>query len=229
VPTADARAPTLGAVNSSRARTAHLVVAVVTGGALLLQLVLVVQGGAVLVEEDPPGLGARLGRFVLYFTVQCNALVALSAATLALDPHRDGPGWRALRLAALVGITITAVVHFVLLRPLLDLDGLDLLADALLHRVVPVLAVGTWLVWGPRPRIDGRAIGLALLWPIAWLALTFVVRGLTGWVPYPFLDPDEDGWGAVAVACVGITVLFLAVCAGAHALDRRMRAAPTAG
>ena len=48
-----------------------------------------------------------------------------------------------LRLAALVGITITAVVHFVLLRPLLDLDGLDLLADALLHRVVPVLAVMT--------------------------------------------------------------------------------------
>ena len=212
----------------SRARIAHLVVAVVTGGALLLQLVLVIQGSEVLVEEDPPGMGARLGRFVLYFTVQCNALVAWSSATLARDPSRDGPGWRALRLAAVVGITITAVVHFVLLRPLLDLDGLDLLADALLHRVVPVLAVAAWLIWGPRPRIDGRAIGLALLWPVAWLVLIFVVRALTGWGPYPFLDPDEDGWGAVVVACVGITVLFLVVCAGAHALDRKMRPAPVA-
>jgi hypothetical protein len=215
-------------VSSSRARIAHLVVAVVAGGALLLQLVLVVQGSAVLVEEDPPGMGARLGRFVLYFTVQSNALVALSAATLARDPSRDGPGWRALRLAAVVGITITGVVHFVLLRPLLDLDGLDLLADTLLHRIVPVLAVATWLFCGPRPRIDGRAIGLALLWPFAWLTLTFVVRGLTGWVPYPFLDPDEDGWGAVVVACVGIAVLFLVACSGAHALDRRMRPAPAA-
>ncbi len=213
-------------MNSSRARTAHLVVAVVTFAALLLQLVLIIQGGRVLDETDAPGLGTRLGRFVLYFTVQCNALVALSAATLARDPSRDGPGWRALRLASLVGITITAVVHFVLLRPLLELDGLDLLADALLHRVVPVLAVGAWLVWGPRPRIDGRAVGLALLWPVAWLALAFVVRGLSGWVPYPFLDPDEDGWDTVAVVCVGITVLFLVVSAGAHALDRRMPAAP---
>jgi hypothetical protein len=210
-------------VSSSRARIAHLVVAVVAGGALLLQLGLIIQGSAVLVDEDPPGTGARLGRFVLYFTVQSNALVALSAATLARDPSRDGPGWRGLRLAAVVGITITAVVHFVLLRPLLELDGLDLLADTLLHKIVPVLAVGAWLIWGPRPRIDGRAIGLALLWPFAWLALTFVVRGLTGWVPYPFLDPDEDGWGAVVVACVGITVLFLAVSAAAHALDRKMR------
>ena len=160
-------------MSSSRARTAHLVVAVVAGGALLLQLVLIIQGSAVLVEEDPPALGARLGRFVLYFTVQSNALVALSAVTLARDPGRDGPGWRALRLAAVVGITITAVVHFVLLRPLLELDGLDLLADTLLHKIVPVLAVAAWLLWGPRPRIDGRAIGLALLWPFAWLALTF--------------------------------------------------------
>ncbi len=213
-------------MHSSRARNAHLVVAVVTFVALLLQLVLIIQGGRVLDETDAPGLGTRLGRFVVYFTVQSNALVALSAATLARDPNRDGPGWRVLRLASLVGITITAVVHFVLLRPLLDLDGLDLLADSLLHRVVPVLAVGAWLVWGPRPRIDGRAIGLALFWPIAWLAVAFAVRGLTGWVPYPFLDPDEEGWGAVAVVCVAITVLFLVVSAGARAVDRRMRAAP---
>ena len=213
-------------MSSSRARIAHLVVAIVAGGALLLQLVLVIQGSAVLVEEDPPGLGARLGRFVLYFTVQSNALVALSAATLARDPSRDGPGWRALRLAAVVGITITAVVHFVLLRPLLELDGLDQLADTLLHKIVPVLAVVAWLVWGPRPRVDLRSIGLALVWPVSWLALIFVVRALTGWVPYPFLDADEEGWSAVVAACVGITVLFLVVCAAAHALDRRMRPAP---
>lgn len=206
-----------------------MVVAAVASAALLLQLVLVIEGGAVLVEEDPPGLGARLGRFVLYFTIQCNALVALSAATLARDPSRDGAGWRVLRLASLVGITITAVVHFVLLRPLLDLDGLDLLADALLHRVVPVLAVVAWLVWGPRPRIDRRSIGMALVWPVSWLSVIFVVRALTGWVPYPFLDPAEDGWGAVVVACVGITVLFLVACAGAQALDRRMGRAPAAG
>lgn len=145
---------------------------------------------------------------------------------LASDPVRDGRTWRAVRLAAVLGISITAVVHFVLLRPLLDLDGLDALADTLLHKVVPVLAVVAWVGWGPRPRIDRRTILLALIWPVAWLAFTLVVRQVTGWVPYPFLDADEDGWGAVAVSCLAVTALFVVAALGATALDRRMPAAP---
>ncbi len=46
-----------------------------------------------------------------------------------------------MRLAGLVGITVTGLVHFVLLRPLIDLSGWDWAADKLLHMVVPVLAV----------------------------------------------------------------------------------------
>ena len=113
-----------------------------------------------------------------------------------------------------------------LLRPLLDLNGLDALADTLLHKVVPVLAVVAWVGWGPRPRIDRRTIMVALVWPVAWLAFTLVVHQATGWVPYPFLDADENGWGAVAVSCLAVTVLFVVAALGASALDRRMRPAP---
>jgi len=202
------------------------VVGLVACAAVVLQLVLVAQGGTVLDEVEPPGLAARLGRFVCYFTIQSNVLVAVTSLVLARDPARDGRTWRAVRLAAILGITITAVVHFVLLRPLLDLDGLDALADTLLHKVVPVLAVAAWVGWGPRPRIDRRTILSALIWPVAWLALTLVVRQATGWVPYPFLDADENGWGAVAVSCIAVTALFVVAALGASALDRRMRPAP---
>ncbi|MBC7639003.1 MAG: Pr6Pr family membrane protein [Rhodoferax sp.] len=107
----------------------------------MLQLVLVVRGGQVLDEVTPPALGMRLARFVAYFTIQSNVLVAITALTLAHDPARDGRAWRVLRLAAVVGIAVTGLVHFVLLRPLLDLDGADWAADKLLHMVVPVLAL----------------------------------------------------------------------------------------
>lgn len=207
-----------------RGRVAHLVVGAVASFAVLFQLALVVGGGAVLDETDPPTTAEALGRFVLYFTIQSNVLVAVTSLQLARDPRRDGRGWRVARTAAVVGITITGVVHFVLLRPLLDLDGADAVADVLLHQVVPVLAVLAWLVLGPRPRTGLREVGLALLWPVGWLAVILVVRSLTGWVPYPFLDPAEQGgWGGVAVACLGVTLLFALVSGAAYGVDRTVR------
>ena len=101
------------------ARVWHGLTAVVAIGALVLQLVLVIQGGRVLDDASQPALPVRLGRLVSYFTIQSNLLVAVTAAQLARDPIRDGPAWRVVRLAAVAGIFVTGVVHFVLLRPLL--------------------------------------------------------------------------------------------------------------
>ena len=92
--------------------------------------------------------------------------------------------------------------------------------------VVPVLAVVGWLVAGPRPRAPWRDALLALGWPVAWLAWTLVVGGLTGWYPYPFLDVGQEGAGAVAVTCLGVTALFLALVAVVVGLDRRLAPVP---
>jgi hypothetical protein len=213
-------------MSAARARPVHLGVAVVAWSALVLQLVLVVTGAAILVEDDPPGLAARTYRFFAYFTIQSNLLVALTSTVLARDPREDRPGWRAARLAGLVGITVTGLVHFLLLRPLLDLEGASWLADKLLHVAVPVLALAAWAWVGPRPRVGLRETAYALAWPVAWLAWTLAVGQLDGWVPYPFLDPAEDGWAAVAVACTAITALFVVLAALVHWLDRRLPPAP---
>lgn len=210
----------------SRARAVHLVVAVVAASALVLQTVLVVTGASVLAETEVPPLATRLGRLVSYFTVQSNLLVAVTAVQLARDPARDGRWWRAVRVAALVGITVTGLVHFVLLRPLLDLHGANRVADTLLHLVVPVLALAAWLVAGPRPRAPWRDALVALVWPVAWLVWTLAMGALTGWYPYPFLDVGARGAGAVAATCLGVTALFVLLVAAVTALDRRMPPVP---
>ena len=134
----------------------------------------------------------------------------------------------------MAGIIVTGVVHFVLLRPLLDLNGADWAADKLLHMAVPALAVVGWALFGPRPRIEGRDIGWALVWPVAWLVWTLVVGGLTGWYPYPFLDHHEEhGVPGVVVSIVAITAFFLVVLWLARLVDqrihpRRRRGTPTA-
>ncbi len=71
-------------------------------------------------------------------------LVISGASVLARNPTRDGTGWRVVRVAAIAGITVTGVVHF------------------LLHLVAPVLAVAGWARFGPRPRIGWRMVTWAL-------------------------------------------------------------------
>lgn len=210
----------------SRARYWHGLTAVVALVALLLQLGLVVSGAAVLVDTDPPGLMARIYRYAAYFTIQSNVLVCAVSIALARNPLRNGFWFRLVRLAALVGITVTGLVHFALLRPLLDIDGLALVCDRLLHLVVPVLALLTWLACGPRPRVDRSRAAWVLVWPLAWLAWTLAVGAATGWVPYPFLDAGEEGWGGVAVMSVGITVLFVALIFSFAWADRRLPPQP---
>ena len=213
-------------MTSSRARAVHTVTAAVAIGALVLQTVLVVTGDSVLAETQVPPLMTRLGRLVSYFTIQSNLLVAVTAVQLARDPFRDGRWWRPVRAAALVGITVTGLVHFALLRPLLDLHGASWAADKLLHMVVPLAAVVAWVVAGPRPRAPWRQAVPALAWPVAWLAWTLAVGAVSGWYPYPFLDVGAEGAGAVAATCAGVTVLFLALLAALSRLDRGMSPVP---
>ena len=194
--------------------------------ALVTQTILAMQGARVLVEANPPNLLERMIRLVGYFTIQANILVAATSFTLLRDPERDGRVWRVVRVAAVVGIAITGVVHWFFLRPLLDLTGWSYLCDKLLHVVVPLLAVVGWLLFGPRPRVTLGAWLLALIWPAAWLAYTLVRGAVTGFYPYPFLNVQALGAASVTVASLGITAMFVVVSLLLWLGDRRLPPGP---
>jgi len=204
----------------------HGLTAVVAAFALVAQVVLTVTGSATLVEVDPPGLAERLFHLVSYFTILSNLLVLVTTLAAARDPHVDGPVWRVLRLDGVVAITITGVVHWFLLRPLSDLAGWSYAVDKLLHVVVPLLTVVGWVAFGPRRRVTGRVVLLALIYPFAWLFYTLGVGAVSGWYPYPFLDVGESGPAAVAVAALGIALFLFALSALVWWLDRVLGPAP---
>ncbi len=189
---------------------------------MLFQLTLVINGSATLLPEEDPSLAVRLARFVSYFTILSNILVAATTWPLVRDPSYDGKVWRVLRLDAVVGIVVTGVVHWFLLRPLLDLEGADWLADKLLHLVVPVLALAGWLLLGPRRRATWGDLLPALVLPVLWLAFTLVRGGITGWYPYPFLDVGELGYAPVLLSCGGVAALLAGLAAAAISLDPRL-------
>ncbi|MDN5789819.1 MAG: Pr6Pr family membrane protein [Micrococcales bacterium] len=205
------------------ARPWHIVTFVVVLAALTLQLWLVIDGRAILVDGSAPGVMERVRRFFSYFTIQSNLLVAATTFTLARDPAHDGRLWRVARLASVVGIAVTGVVHWFLLRPLLDLSGGPLLADKLLHVAVPLLTVVGWLVFGPRGRATRADVWWALVWPVLWLLATLTLGPLAGWYPYPFLDAAVLGLGTVLLTCLGVAVLFVGLSLLAVTLDHRLR------
>lgn len=209
---------------TSAARPWHLVTLAVATFALLFQFWLIAKGDGVMLDENNiPSLGEQIRRFFFFFTIQSNLAVAWGAWMLVRNLEVNTRLFRAVRLASILGITVTGAVHWFFLRPLLHLHGSDYLADKLLHVVVPLVAVLGWLVFGPRRRADRGEVLPALAWPVLWLVVTLAVAPLfDDYYPYPFLNVKTHGWGTVLVNSVVIALFFFALCFVALWLDRRL-------
>lgn len=205
-------------------RVWHLAIVLVCLAALAAQLALVISGANVLAGAVRPSTAIRLVRFFSYFTIQSNLLAMGTSALLAARPERDGPTWRVARVAALVGITVTFVVYFVALRPLARHGGVPWFTNVAFHYVVPLLTIGGWLLFGPRPRIDRASLVRHLAWPVAYLVWVLAFGAATGWYPYPFFNAARVGYPQALLAALVITLVLLAVGWTYHTLDRRLAA-----
>jgi hypothetical protein len=216
------------------ARGWHGVIAVLACVAIVMQIVVAVHVSGVPHEVTTgvlrgSSLAGRIIRVLSFFTIQSNLLSAIVSAQLAVRPDRDGPAWRALRLAALVGITVTGIVYATVLAAIHQPSGTtETVLNLIVHYIVPVMMVAGWLLFGPRPRAGLRAVAWSLLFPVLWLAYTLVRGAIWKWYPYPFLDVTTHGYPRVVVNAVLVTVV-LGVVSGLFALgDRWLPAAPPA-
>jgi hypothetical protein len=196
----------------------------VIAASIIIQLVLVIQGHGVLVtaENLVSPTPERVLRFFSYFTVQSNLLAAGTALTLIANPNRDGRTWRMLRVAALVGMTVTLIVYTIALRPIVHLSGIAKLTDIGFHYVAPVMTVGGWLLFGPWPRIDPESLVRHLAWPVSYLIYVLVLGAISGWYPYPFLDVSRLGYPRALLNASIVTALLLIVGAVFRTLDTRL-------
>lgn len=187
-------------------------------GGFGIELVVALTGGAGLA----PTHAERIVRMFSYFTIQSNLLIGGVSLALALDPRRDGPLFRVLRLDALLCITVTGIVYNTVLRGLVELTGAGMVSNVMLHVLAPVFAVVTWLLVGPRPRVSARTVWWSVAYPIAWLVYTFVRGAATGWYPYPFLDVNVLGYAGAVTNSAIVAVVFLVLAWGVRWADGRL-------
>jgi hypothetical protein len=175
------------------ARAWHGLTFVIALASIVTELVMVANGYDPLLATDVPPASTRVIRFLSYFTIESNLLVAATAAMLAAAPAGDGTLFRVLRLDALLGITVTLVTYAVVLAPQHDPHGLNAWTNAGLHYVVPAMAIVGWLLFGPRPRIDDRTLLLALIWPgSTWRTRWRTARRATGTRTRSSTQPTSD-------------------------------------
>jgi hypothetical protein len=162
-----------------------------------------------------------------FFTIQSNILIGLTSAQLAIRPDRDGALWRVVRVAGLVGITVTGIVYSTVLARIHEPSGWEQTStNAVFHYAVPIGAVLGWLLFGPRPRIERSTVLWSLGWPLLWFGYTLVHGEITGWYPYPFVSVAEHGYGRVLLNALAVTAVLGAVAAGFAVGDRKLRPAP---
>jgi hypothetical protein len=161
-----------------------------------------------------------------YFTIQSNILAAIAAGMLLWRPDRRGRVFAVLRLDALLCIAVTGIVYHAVLAGLQELTPSGALANLMLHTVVPVGTVVAWLVVGPRPRLSPAVVGWSLVYPLGWIAYTFVRGAIVDWYPYPFLDVSEIGLQSALVRTGVVAVVFLVLAFLVLGLEKILPPAP---
>jgi hypothetical protein len=152
--------------------------------------------------------------FFTFFTVLSNLFamaVFLEGGRRQLSGAAPVPDlWRG---AAVVYMTVTYLVFAVLLRDLQEeLQTHVDWVDSVLHRVMPIAVMADWLIEPPHAPVNfRRALVPWLAFPLAWTVFTLIRGAIDGRYPYPFLDPANGGYGVVALYCVAIFLLFVAV------------------
>ncbi|MGV3712961.1 Pr6Pr family membrane protein [Pseudolysinimonas sp.] len=192
----------------------HLAVAALLLFTYVFQIVDLVVGGSFVADE-----------YFVYFTND-TTMIAIVVLTLTgvsmLRRERDGVWLTAAALAVVPYALVTGIVYNLTLRGMPSEVYLGMpWANEVLHVAMPLVLALDWFVLRladrGRPALPWRGILVALIFPIVWVTVTYVRGALTGWYPYPFLEPAAGpavigGYvGGIAVFVVVVTALGILV------------------
>jgi hypothetical protein len=188
---------------------------------LLLQFPLTLANARSLGMTSPGGILT----YFSFFTILTNFLIAIQASVAACLPSSNlgrfllRPGVTA---ASTVYIAFVGGGYSLLLRHIWDPEGLQKIADVLLHDVVPLIFVLCWLVYLPKARLAWKALLPWLSYPLAYLIFILLRGSLTQRYPYYFIDVTKLGYPRVLFHSALLLCGFLALSSIVLAISRRL-------
>lgn len=147
-------------------------------------------------EAQGLGTAAALWRFLGFFTILTNGAVALVATAMALRPTAWIAGPRS-RLVTASAILLVGLVYSLALRHIWNPQGLQRVADHMLHDVTPLLFVFAWLLF-PHEGLRWKEAFWAAAPPLIYCVYAFTRGAMDDWYAYYFLDPSQMVLGLLA-------------------------------
>lgn len=192
--------------------------AIVGWSALALQLYLLI---VINIEKGVPGIVGVM-KFFDYFTILSNVLVATVFTTVLLQQRDAGSFFAHPRVKTGVAtyIFITGLIYFFILRHTWNPTGLSLVADVLLHYVMPVLYGIEWLFFTPKGFLRWENAIRWLVFPLAFVVWALFWGAIFGFYPYPFIDVAKLGYPQVLLNSFFMAIGFLVVGLLLVAIDR---------
>jgi hypothetical protein len=193
----------------ARRKTLAWATAIGGWGSLGLQL-------AIMLQTMPAA--SAMWRFLSFFTILTNMLVAAMATRIALgrDGGISGP---VARMAITAAILLVGIVYWLLLASQWHPTGWQLVADIGLHSVEPVLAAALWFV-SRDGSLKWRDLPKATIWPAAFAVYALARGAVDGWYAYWFLNPRDQSLIELIISIVGLSLLVMAIGAVLIAIDR---------
>lgn len=168
-------------------------------------------------------VATSLVQFFSFFTIQTNVLVALILTLSCFAPRSDRfLANVSVQSAVATYIVIVGVVYTLLLRHLWNPQGLQLVADRLLHDAIPLLYVMYWLVFMPKGSIRTVDPLLWLIYPLLYFGYILVRGATSGAYPYPFVDVARLGYREVLINASMFLGAFFALGVTFAGIDRAM-------
>ena len=187
--------------------------------ALALQLLLSIQ----LTIANGQGVLTGVWIYLGYFTILTNALVALALTAAARGPRGmvsrffTRPG---VHTAIAMSIVIVAAIYNLMLRQLWQPHGWQIVADNILHVLMPALFLLYWWLAVPKVTLRWPQVMVWQLYPAAYFAYVLLRGAVNHWYPYPFLDVTKLGYLRVLIDACVVLLVFIVVALLLVALGR---------
>lgn len=164
-------------------------------------------------------------RFFSYFTIETNFLVALALTIFCTRPDVDQFLTRPrLKSALVVYIIVVGAVYALLLRHLWHPQGLQLLADIVLHDALPLLYPLYWLMFVPKGSLRWADPAWWLAFPVLFFVYSMLRGAAYGVYPYPFIDAAQLGFMRVFMNATVLLAVFFVLGVVLTAIDRAFQA-----
>ncbi len=160
------------------------------------------------------GLLAGVWLFLGFYTILTNLMVAAALTAAAIGPRGEvtryflRPG---VQTALAMSIIIVGLIYNMLLRGLWHPEDWQLLADVIVHDVMPVLYLIYWWLAVAKGDLRWHQVLVWQSYPAAYFLYVLLRGASDGSYPYPFLDVRSLGYAQVLIDACFVLLAFIAV------------------